>query len=93
MVQSLLSGTDRVRFDDLSDDALEPGRSTGAAVGNGAWLTMVGAVERAVDLAAGEPSILVCGGDAEALCKFLALPCSHQPDLVFDGLALAAENS
>ncbi len=94
MKKALLGGTDRVRFDAEMSAQLQPGVNTAEAVGNGALLTAVAAVERVVqstEKSAGiRPTVVVCGGDGERLFDVLSLQSLYQPDLVFDGLALAA---
>jgi type III pantothenate kinase len=100
MARSLLVDTDRVRFALPAEPTSAPGRSTAEAVGHGACLAQVGAVEEALRVYArqapagvDEPEVLVCGGDAELLIASLARPVRHVPGLVLDGLAIMAEEA
>jgi type III pantothenate kinase len=68
------------------------GKSTDAAVGNGAMLALAGALDRAVDAvetALGERSaVYLTGGDAVALRGWLETEVELRADLVLEGLAL-----
>jgi type III pantothenate kinase len=70
------------------------GRSTDAAVGNGAWLALGAALDRAaatVGHALGTtPVVYLTGGDAEALHGWLETQVEIRADLVLEGLALFA---
>ncbi|MFT5484182.1 MAG: type III pantothenate kinase [Halieaceae bacterium] len=93
MQRSLLAGTDRVRFDGFAPVSLEPGTSTATAVGHGVLLAIVGSIELALAraTASGESyTTIVCGGDGEAVAGLLSGAVDFAPDLVFDGLDLAA---
>ena len=91
MERALLLDTDRVRFDENVDYALEPGRSTAEAVRHGIALAQAGAVELALGLAGNEQmSLLFCGGAGETLMRLVSVPGEWSPDLVFEGLAVMA---
>lgn len=93
MLESLLKGTDRVRFESVADYTTKPGTSTAAAVCNGALVTAVAAIEYAAgSFENGPPQILICGGDGQALSEALSVANEYQPDLVFDGMALLHGN-
>lgn len=93
MSQSLLSGTDKIRFDTNQRGAgFEPGRDTGEAVCNGVLLGACGFVTQAIERLreiCGESVILMTGGDAELIRPRLEIPTILRPSLVLDGLAVA----
>ena len=70
------------------------GRSTDAAVGNGAWLALAAAVDRAVVTLTGAlgsaPAVFLTGGDAEILRGCLETRVELRADLVLEGLRLFA---
>jgi type III pantothenate kinase len=74
------------------------GRNTAAAVGNGAWLALAAALDRAVTTVGSAlgttPVVYLTGGDAAPLRGWLATRVELRADLVLEGLALlAAEGS
>jgi type III pantothenate kinase len=70
------------------------GRTTDAAVGNGAWLALAAALDRAAATVTRElgttPAIYLTGGDAEPLRGWLETRVELRADLVLEGLALFA---
>ncbi|MFV8819272.1 type III pantothenate kinase [Haliea sp. E17] len=91
MEQALLRDTDRVRFDEAAEYALDPGRSTAEAVRNGIALAQAGAVRMALEAAAEpEPQLFYCGGGGELLHGLVGRSGKLVPDLVFEGLAIMA---
>jgi type III pantothenate kinase len=70
------------------------GRSTDAAVGHGAWLSLSAALERAIAVVAAAdgatPAVVLTGGDATTLRRWLACEGEVVADLVLEGLALVA---
>jgi type III pantothenate kinase len=93
MHASLQSGTDRVRYQAGQRASLTPGMCTASAVGNGVLLAMVASVELVLSrfaAADGEMALLCCGGDGEQLAELVSCEARYMPDLVFDGLAIAA---
>jgi type III pantothenate kinase len=70
------------------------GRSTDAAVGNGAWLALGAALDRAAAIVARElvatPVVYLTGGDADTLAGWLETRVEIRADLVLEGLALFA---
>ena len=91
---TLLKNTDRVRFEKGAVGSLEPGSSTLAAVNNGVLLSHVGSVKLALEQIGQseghEFSLYFCGGDGRRLQEALAVESSYNPELVLDGLSLAA---
>lgn len=71
------------------------GRSTEAAVGNGAMLSIAAALDRATAAVAAEglrsPTILLTGGDAAVLRPWLETTVRTSADLVLAGLAYIAD--
>ncbi|HMV70741.1 MAG TPA: type III pantothenate kinase [Pseudomonadales bacterium] len=90
---SLLTATDRVRFDAGGYTAgVAPGTSTLQAVAHGTLLA-AGALLRAAREQFGricpQAPVLLTGGDAQDLLPWLDFPVSLRPHLVLDGLRLA----
>lgn len=94
MQRALLRDTQRVRFAESLAVGLEPGSSTAEAVSHGAAIAQCGAVAQAMVLAASgagvSPRLLITGGGGEALARQLGMEAELRPDLVFEGLQLAA---
>ena len=71
------------------------GKSTNAAVGNGAMLALTGALERAIAAVQGSleerPKVYLTGGDADALHGWLESDVDLRRDLVLEGLALFSD--
>jgi type III pantothenate kinase len=71
------------------------GKSTDAAVGNGAMLALTGALERAVAAVEGSlkehPKVYLTGGDADVLEAWLESEVDLRRDLVLEGLALFSD--
>ncbi len=71
------------------------GKSTDAAVGNGAMLALTGALERAIAAVEGSlkerPKVYLTGGDADTLRGWLESDVDLRRDLVLEGLALFAD--
>jgi type III pantothenate kinase len=71
------------------------GKSTDAAVGNGAMLALTGALERAIAAVESSlkerPTVYLTGGDAEALQGWLESDVDLRRDLVLEGLALFSD--
>lgn len=78
----------------LPEDLLLP-VTTEDAVALGTHAFYVGGIEQIVaDLLPrmeAEPVILACGGDAPVFCRATGLDVEHQPNLVLDGMVLAAQ--
>jgi type III pantothenate kinase len=92
MERALLLDTDRVRFEEAADYALEPGASTAEAVRHGIALAQAGAVYLVLERTAREPQTLVfCGGGGEMLRNLLGRGGELEPDLVFEGLEIMAD--
>jgi type III pantothenate kinase len=72
------------------------GRSTAAAVSNGAWLALAAALDRAVAAVAqglgARPAVFLTGGDAPILRGWMETPVILRADLVLEGLALFARS-
>jgi type III pantothenate kinase len=72
------------------------GQSTGACVANGCLLSIVGTLRMALELMGrecGAGGVLVAtGGDAPRILPFLPDSCVHVPNLIFDGMLLAARD-
>ncbi len=91
MERALLMDTDRVRFHETVGYALSPGTSTAQAVRHGIALAQTGAVHLALDEAGSERmDIVFCGGAGEELMQLVGRPGQWVPDLVFEGLAIMA---
>ena len=71
------------------------GKSTNAAVGNGAMLALTGALERAIGAVESSlkerPKVYLTGGDAGALQGWLESDVDLRRDLVLEGLALFSD--
>jgi type III pantothenate kinase len=71
------------------------GKTTDAAVGNGAMLALTGALERAIAAVEGSlgerPKVYLTGGDADALRGWLESEVDLRRDLVLEGLALFSD--
>ena len=93
MERALLLDTDRVRFEEDAAYDLSPGKSTAEAVRHGIAIAQAGAVLFVLSqMKIADDKLLICGGGGEVLCALLGSRGQYQPDLVFDGLALAAKN-
>jgi len=96
MARALLSDTERVRFEAGAADSLAPGCSTADCVHRGIALAQAGALQLALAEAAasGEaPAVIASGGGGEALLALVPriAAAEYRQDLVFEGLALAAQ--
>ncbi len=73
------------------------GQSTGACVANGCLLGVVGTLRMALELMEREcgpgGAAVATGGDALRVLPFLPDSCAHIPNLVFDGMLLAARDN
>jgi type III pantothenate kinase len=91
MERALLLDTHGVRFAEEAEYSLAPGLSTAQAVRHGIALAQTGALALAVERASIEPAqLLFCGGGGETLMQLLNRGGSYLPDLVFEGLEIAA---
>ena len=91
MERALLLDTDRVRFAEEVGYSLSPGRSTAEAVRHGVALAQVGAVTAVIGKVEDvSPSLVFSGGAGETLMMLLDRGGEYVPDLVFDGLEIAA---
>ena len=91
MAKALARDTAHVRVaGELARDLL-PGRDTSEAVQRGTTAMLVSFIEWSVaQFSRGEsPVVFLTGGDADNIAGRLSLPVRVDPDLVFDGLALA----
>ena len=70
-----------------------PGRTTAAAIRTGIYWASIGAILtlRAGFGAGADLPIFLTGGDAQVLFKAIPEPVQHIPDLVLEGIRLAAE--
>ena len=94
MERALLLDTDRVRFEEAADYALEPGASTAEAVRHGIALAQAGAVCLVLERTVREPPTLVfCGGGGENLMRLLDRGGEWLPDLVFEGLQVMSDSA
>jgi len=94
MERALLLDTDRVRFEEHADYRLDPGKSTAEAVRHGVAVSQAGAVRlvlQHLDMTGTE--VLFCGGGGQQLRDLSNLGGLWVPDLVFEGLELAAGDS
>jgi type III pantothenate kinase len=93
MERALLLDTDRVRFEEMANYALEPGASTAEAVRHGIALAQAGAVALVLDRTTRQPPTLVfCGGGGGMLRNLLGRGGELEPDLVFEGLEIMADH-
>lgn len=73
------------------------GRSTDAAVANGAMLALSAALSKAIEIVANEfdtsPEVVLAGGEATGLLPWLETEVQYREHLVLEGLALIAEKS
>ena len=97
MERALLSDTANLRCDYSSaEQEARPGNNTAQAIKNGIALAHVGAVYSILDnfqkdfLATGMPALVFCGGGGELLRDLCKLESFWRPDLVFEGLEIAA---
>jgi type III pantothenate kinase len=91
MERALLLDTHGVRFAEEAKYSLAPGLSTAQAVRHGIALAQTGALALAVERAGIEPAqLLFCGGGGETLKRLFNRGGSYLPDLVFEGLEVAA---
>lgn len=87
MERALLLDTDRVRFAETAEYALQPGESTAEAVRHGIALAQAGAVTMALNLAGSEPlKSIFTGGGGQWLQRHLNYDGEYVADLVLDGL-------
>jgi type III pantothenate kinase len=94
MERALLLDTERVRFAEDAEYTLAPGVSTAQAVRHGIALAQAGALALAMERDDILPSqLLFCGGWGETLMSLLDRGGSYLPDLVFEGLEIAALNT
>lgn len=88
MAASLRRGTVAAQGDDRVSGGIVPGRNTRDAIGHGAVLATVGAIECA-SLVAGDKSsrhIMLTGGAGTLLLPHFQRPVSYEPDLVLAGM-------
>ncbi|MEH6583213.1 MAG: type III pantothenate kinase [Halioglobus sp.] len=91
MERALLLDTDRVRFAEDVDYALNPGQSTAEAVRHGIAAAQAGAVKLVLERADIAPEqCLFCGGGAEVLAGLMGIEPVIAADLVFEGLEIMA---
>ncbi|MFK8049166.1 MAG: type III pantothenate kinase [Halioglobus sp.] len=91
MERALLLDTDRVRFEEQADYRLVPGQSTAEAVRHGIAVSQVGAVRLVLEnLGIRKDDLLLCGGGARELMALSDLGGEWVPDLIFEGLEIAA---
>jgi type III pantothenate kinase len=93
-VRALAAGTARVRESAPRKAVRPPGRSTAEAVGAAATHGLAGAVDRLVEetraALGGRPATVATGGGAELIVPLCRTKFRVLPDLVLEGLALAA---
>jgi type III pantothenate kinase len=96
-LEALAAGTAGVRVGGPVEPAVPPGRSTRAAVHAGLSSGLAGAVDRLVELSLdslGEDAELVAtGGGAELLVPLCRSRFTVLPDLVLEGLVVAAQEA
>ncbi len=92
MERALLLDTGQVRFAEEADYKLCPGRSTAEAVRHGITVAQVGALREVLTLARAECELqtLFCGGGGQPLMDLSGLAGILAPDLIFEGLEVAA---
>lgn len=93
MERALLLDTGRVRFSEPAGYSVTPGTSTAEAVRHGVALSQLGAVSLALWPGNGkdQPLAVFTGGGGEWLWQQLDRGGEYVPDLVLEGLALAAQ--
>lgn len=93
MERALLLDTGRVRFSEPAEYTVTPGTSTAEAVRHGVALSQLGAVSLALRPENGKspPYVVFTGGGGEWLWHQLECRGECVPDLVLEGLALAAQ--
>ena len=92
MIDALLGGTSGVRVSAQSVSSTDSGADTSRAVQNGCFSLALALIEKVVqkDTAGrADLNVVLTGGDAVALLKYLPSSVAHKPDLVLDGLAVA----
>jgi type III pantothenate kinase len=91
MRQSLRAGT-RIPPHDPEQDSPWLAHSTGAGIAAGPLQALLALIARLQHLLKSrtntELEVVVTGGDAEEIIPHLESPCTHEPDLVLQGLAL-----
>ena len=100
MMQALAASTDGIPEVGLitgrgSADVGIFGRTTAAAVREGARNAAAGAIDRALRVlrsGGGKPSVVLTGGDASRILDALSEPPLHRPHLVLQGLAHMLDN-
>ena len=89
MRDALWRGTDRVKVDrEVDECGIYPGMDTITAVNHGSLLAAIATVEKLANQY--QSKVVVTGGDAKKLLPYLHPNIDYLPDLVLDGLALAA---
>ena len=93
--QSLTTDTDVIKeISSINSVASPVAQSTEDAVAAGVLLGLVGGIERIVSeqssLVDITPTVFLTGGDAEKLLLYLTISVTVQPDLVLQGLSIAA---
>ena len=96
MRRSLMSGTHALPLaEGSSSDSFA--RETQAGIRSGTLLAAAGLLTRCwqetATLLGGEPTLLLTGGDAQAIAAVLQLPFEIRPELVLEGLMVIAESS
>ncbi|HET7269113.1 MAG TPA: type III pantothenate kinase [Oleiagrimonas sp.] len=96
MQQSVLDATARVRPQSPGDVAMVAS-NTADALASGCWQACAALVDRFVvrmaDTLGGAPTLLLGGGDAEALARLIDYPVTLHPDAVLKGLAAWSEGA
>ena len=98
IARALSAGTDLLPTVDTSFHTTTPphvsGKSTEEAIRSGLFWGGVGAIRELIGRVSAEldspPQLYVTGGDAKLLVKFLSPDAVFVPDLVLQGIALAA---
>ena len=89
MRDALWRGTDRVKVDrEVDECGIDPGMDTITAVNHGSLLAAIATVEKLANQY--QSKVVVTGGYAKKLLPYLHPNIDYLPDLVLDGLALAA---
>ena len=91
MRSSLYGGTSGVRVDGENVAGLSYGQTTEEAVNNGCLAMVLALLEKSASIGLDGPELamVMTGGDAPALLKYLPDTVCYRPDLVLEGLALA----